>query len=393
MNHPNPTPITVGMNGTFVGRRYRVAGRIVMGMEEAGETYHWNEFNLVGADGVSATLVHEETERGVEWKLFTLFDPQSPMTAAEAATKRLGDPINLDGRTRRVTLVDESRVYAIEGAAPEGVEVGDVAKYFNAGAGNGMLVVSWTGDEIEFYRGLSLPGDAVASAFGLPVGPAFRGRAASSGSIGSSLLASWVVRIFIGIVALIILFAGYSACRAKRSPSKITKPKLAPAPLLVGSASNLRGTTYRIQGHAVVETAQVGQSFDRHEYQLAGENGSQAVLVLGWRPGAKTWLLLTPFQPANPMTPQQAATQRWGEKVNLDGALVPVTELFRSTFRQTESAESADLTNGSVFYGFTAQSGTNLFLARWQEGGITFHRGNVLPPDEVMNSFAPTPRR
>jgi hypothetical protein len=197
-----------------------------------------------------------------------------------------------------------------------------------------------------------------------------------------------VGRIIVVIVALFIIFAGYSACRTKRPPTRLTKPKLPPAPLTIGSAGNLRGTTYRINGHSVVETAKVGQLFDRHEYQLTGDNGSPAALVFGWRPGAKTWLLLSPFQPVNPMTPQQAAARRWGEKVDLDGVPVPVTELFRSTIRKIESAESADLTNGSVLYGFTAQSGTNLFIARWQEGGITFHRGELLPAEMVVNAFA-----
>ena len=35
------------MTGTLSGTRYRVVGRVVLGMEEGGETYYWNEFNLV----------------------------------------------------------------------------------------------------------------------------------------------------------------------------------------------------------------------------------------------------------------------------------------------------------------------------------------------------------
>jgi hypothetical protein len=51
MNSANPTSVQIGMAGAFVGIRYRVVGRVVMGMEEAGETYYWNEFNLVGDNG------------------------------------------------------------------------------------------------------------------------------------------------------------------------------------------------------------------------------------------------------------------------------------------------------------------------------------------------------
>ena len=52
------------MSGTLAGKHYRVAGRVVMGMEDAGETYYWNEFNLVNDEGESATLVYEQSVDG-----------------------------------------------------------------------------------------------------------------------------------------------------------------------------------------------------------------------------------------------------------------------------------------------------------------------------------------
>ena len=72
-------------------------GRVVLGEQEEGETYYWNEFNLESDAGEVATLVYEETERGGEWRLFHLFDPQSPITAADAATERPGDALDLEG--------------------------------------------------------------------------------------------------------------------------------------------------------------------------------------------------------------------------------------------------------------------------------------------------------
>ena len=78
MSNSNPTPIRVGTYGTFNGVRYLVAGRLVMGMELDGERYFWNEFNLVSDNGDTATLVHEEGEHGVEWRIFVLFEPEFP---------------------------------------------------------------------------------------------------------------------------------------------------------------------------------------------------------------------------------------------------------------------------------------------------------------------------
>ena len=145
-------------------------GRVVLGEEEDGETYYWNEFNLESDDGEEATLVYEETESGGEWRLFQMFEPEYPMTAEDAATKRAGDPLNLEGTQVFIRLVAESRVYHIEGKAPEGVEVGDVAHYFNALSGNTMIVVSWTGEEVECYKGLDLSPTTVSSAFNVRLG-------------------------------------------------------------------------------------------------------------------------------------------------------------------------------------------------------------------------------
>lgn len=153
MSTRNPTPLRVGMKGTLLGNPCRIAGRLVLGMEEEGEIYYWTEFNVLTDSGENLTLVYEATESGAEWRIFRLFEPDYPISAADAATKRVGDTIYLDDDGLKVTCVDESRVYHIEGEAPEGVTVGDVAHYFNAERGQRMIVVSWTGDEVECFRG------------------------------------------------------------------------------------------------------------------------------------------------------------------------------------------------------------------------------------------------
>src|SRR5690348_3077991 len=97
MSYENPTPLKVGATGTLNGWRVRVAGRIVMGVEIDGATYFWNEYHLLDGSGNAATLVFEETENGYEWKLFRAFTPLRPLSAGEAAAKKVGDMINLDG--------------------------------------------------------------------------------------------------------------------------------------------------------------------------------------------------------------------------------------------------------------------------------------------------------
>src|SRR5882757_4029405 len=103
MNYPNPTPIKIGMKGSFAGKQYLVVGRVVLGIVESGQMYYWNEYNLETDGGDVATLVYEVTEDGPEWRIFTMFEPQFAIGAEDAASKRAGDLINLDGENCRVT--------------------------------------------------------------------------------------------------------------------------------------------------------------------------------------------------------------------------------------------------------------------------------------------------
>ena len=385
MSFANPTPLKVGMSGTLFGKSYRVAGRVVLGTEQDGQTCYWNEFNLIAADGETATLVFEPTEHGGEWRLFILFEPENSITAADAAAKRVGDPLNLEGTDVRVTLVSRSRIYHIEGEAPEGEEVGDVAQYFNAEAGNTMIVVSWTGDEVECYRGIEkLPYATVKDAFGL--------QSDMPGSFGSfdglpdtePSYISWKKPVGV-LLAAIIAVVAYTSFSFRRPSPAITKTSAPALRLKLGDTLKLDGREYHVQGHQLMEIAEVGLLFERHEYQLSDAEGTQALLVCGLKPGGNDWALFTPLQPLAPMTPRHAAAFRAGDAVTVDAYMGTVKELFRSTFRQTESAENAALRNGTELYGFLAQSGSALLLVRWNETAIAFYDGRPLSKQEAAS--------
>ena len=387
MSFANLTPINLGMTGTFADHTYRVAGRVVMGMKEAGEIYYWNEFNLLGADGPSATLVQEVTEYGVRWRIFTLFDPQNPISAPEAAAKSVGDTINLDGHALNITLVDESRVYFIEGQAPEGVEVGDVARYFNAELRDVMIVVSWTGDEVEFYRGLDLPRSAVAAGFGLGVekmGPSLPLSSATSKPASQS----WVPKLVIAVFALVFFINWGPSCRSSFQRAAPVKPKLAASPLAVGAEGRFGDTVWRIAGHAVVEVASVGRLFDRHEYHLADAAGNKALLVHGSVLDASDWILFTPFQPVTPLTAPQAAALRLGDRLDVDGTIARVSSHVLATIRLVDGEVPPEVTNGAMFYGFRAEAGTRPILARWNKTSLTFYQGTTWPVKDLTNAFS-----
>jgi hypothetical protein len=395
MSYANPTSLRIGMRATLAGRPYRVAGRAVLGVVDDGEPYYWNEFNLVSDAGETATLVYEETEHGGQWRLFVLFDPEFPMSAADAATKRVGDRLNLDGVDVHVTLVDQSRVYYIEGEGPAGEDVGDVAHYFNAEAKDKMVVVSWTGDEVEYYHGRDLPRGTVASAFNLPH------ESASSPLGASGDDSSWVtsepkydsptkffVHLAVLVVFVAIIFSTYS-CHGPSLQASVTKTPAPAVPLLLESSGKLDGKNYRVTGHSVAEIAEVGLLYDRHEYQLVDDDGNRALLVCGWSPKMPDWVLCTPADPATPLTPAQAGTKKLGEVINIGDIYAPIDELFLSTVQQPDPATSSvpGARQGDLLFGFGARSGSTLLLASWNNDSITFQKGIILPAQAATAAF------
>jgi hypothetical protein len=399
MSFANPTPLRIGTAGALHSWRVRVAGRVVLGVEIEGATYTWQEFHLVGDSGGTGTLVYEEGEHGPEWKLFRAFQPLRSLPAREAATKRVGDTVNLDGTPTRITLVDESRVLHIEGTPPEGVAVGDIAHYFNADTGRRMLVASWTGDEIEFYEGEDVPGAFVAKAFNLAAGAsAFRPAAGASALSGSGTPAAaaqtkrnlLIVAVLFG---LIVLFAAFSCARSGGRPAGAARPatpqSAPPQRLKVGASGTLGGEVLRVTGSSVVELARVNGRRQFREYALATVDGRTVRLVQGIEGLSGQWHLLRPQPVPTGLTPHDAATLRRSGRVALDGSTAQLTELFRAR-TASRDGEAADLgAPGAIRYGWLARTPGELVVARWNEQQIEILGGKPLPERDLLAAFPP----
>jgi hypothetical protein len=392
MSFENPTRLRLGMSGNFGGKDYRVVGRSVLGENESGETFYWNEFNLEAGSGGQATLVFDETEPASQWRLFTQFDPEYPMPASDAAAKRVGDQLNLTGEEVRVTFRGASRVYYIEGQAPEGEEVSTEAEYFNAEADSVMQVVSWTGDEVEYYNGVNLSRRMVASAFGLPqeLGGAGGGTvSAFSGSNGGGYTSviKFAVMAAVVLLAFLVIFGRGFSCSRDYAAAPVKKVGASAPPLAVGATGTLFDKLYRVTAHALVEIDEVGAKWDRHEYELSDDYGSRCLLVCGDRPETGDWLFLEPLFPVQAPTAPEAAAKKVGDLVELDGFTGKVTGLFRSTLEQTDGSELDLLKPGTLSYGLCGTNESRTLLARWNAQGIQFFRGRTLPAKKAADSF------
>jgi hypothetical protein len=358
-----------------------------MTMEDADETYYWNEFYLGDGSDRIAMLVCEEVYGAQQWRLFTEFTPPQPMTARAAGLKKVGDRVEFDGVSAEVTVVDESRVHHIEGKAPDWVCVGDVAQYFNAEAAGKMWVVSWSGDEVEYYRGMQLHGDLVAQALGLPVAD-FSPAPQARGGLTSERVAKFgLFAMLIGFVASLIYFTKFDSKRtsprpptpAVASPPPVLERTAAPPPpLKVGTNVVLDGRTFQVATHRVTGFTRVNRQWNANHYQLTNDQGGTVILLV--RPGASgtNWHALEPFMPTNPPTPLVAGAMRVGDRVTLDDFIGIIGEIFMTSEVARTGPPLPGLSTNGLTYHYLASGieGTNrIVLASWNGSGVSFLRG------------------
>ncbi len=366
MKIPNPTRVQIGDTASFAGLTYGVKGRAVLGVMEGGRPWFWHEFNLESDDGRAVDLVFEGGAICARWRLFTLVEP-SPISAFEAGVIGAGDRVNLQGPFV-VTRKDVSRVYYTEGKTPEGVCPGARATYLNARDGNKLAVVSWTGDEVEFYRGRNVPARTVASALGLR-GWRWLIFFALNGTRGA-----WPVfaRLIIpGFCLGFVLLISTSIARSRRAPP-LTRAAPPPSTLKAGDTGVINGTRYHVAGQTTMDVAEVGRLAGSREYILRDDEANPALLV---ELSQAEPVFYTEIKPEEPLRPTEAAALRTGQKLELGGQTVTVGRLGRYTVVQSEGGDPLKPSPGEVLYGFTGVAGTNSVLVRWNNHGIQFYQG------------------
>ena len=391
MTYSNPTDVRLDMAGTLEGTRYTVRGRVVLTTEVEGETYVWNEYNLQDDSGRYATLVYEETEDGSPWKLFKLFDPPHPLDRTHAASMRVGSKVSVDGRNAEVSLVGQSRVVVCEGTAPDGVEVGDRADYFNADYADKMIVVSWSDNDVEHYEGRSVSPQQVARAFGLV-------RASPIASLVSVPKSFWSDR-FTQITAVVVVAAlialgwlGYRYVKEQRGPSNRLQVA-APSPFTLGQRGTVDGRSYSIGAHAVVEIGRLGQRFQRHEYVLTNTFDDGALLVNGFDGDLQHWLLLRSETAPSDLSPTAAAKFLPTRQVMLGGKTAKIAHLFFSRVVSVEGSSGVDVWPDPAQYGFLARTADGWLVARWSEKGLQLFQGKPIDATQLSSGFGAVPKR
>jgi len=190
--------------------------------------------------------------------------------------------------------------------------------------------------------------------------------------------------VLIGLVCFIAGSLFLLPGRVAATPAKI---KASASPLKVGAAGSLSGRHYRIAGHDIVEMAEVGSQFERHEFQLQDDDGNLALLVYGTKPKAKDWMLFTLLEPSESLTPRQAGLVTRGQIVRVGSFTVPVGELFRSTAHRASDSTLTNTANPEITFGFSGHDATAYLLARWDEDHLRFQQGKAVSAKDVRTAF------
>ncbi len=272
----------------------------------------------------------------------------------------------------------------MEGEPPEGEAVGTQADYFNAESGQDMIVVSWTGDEVDCYHGKTISAMAVGHAFNISIPTAtFNTYYDTSPGLMSSFVGT-IVKAIVGFLIFGLFLIPVLRCTSFSFSSRAPAVEHISAPsgtLPVGGTGTLQGKSYVVVSDALVEIRDVGIIFQRHEFHLRDADGNGALLIHGWKPGANDWCLFTLTEPSEPMTPQQAAAVSAGKTVTMDGTTTTANDMFNFTTLSVKTSDILQSKTGEVFYAFSGQSGPELSFTRWNDDVITFYKGSVLSED------------
>jgi hypothetical protein len=354
----------------------------VLGAQEDGEIYTWNEFYLKDDSGHEATLTWEQTEEGISWKLFQYFEPGTPLDYAKASRIKLGDRVNIDGLEAKVDYVGESQVYLIEGEAPEGVQLGDKARYFNAWLGNNQLVVSWTGNEVEHFLGDVLSERQVARAYGVSMpAPASAGSYVSAQSRG--VFGSFPIKTFlVGILALCaivfyVLAPGSCASSGKGSGRVQTAPA---ASYGVGALESFLGNDYRIESRALVECARADGTHFCRLYVLKRSDGALLRLIQGTDQARDEWLVLKEETAPADFLPGELGSFKVGNLLPYGTLSYQVRRLQRFRLVSYEGGKPDGFVSGAFRYGFFAQeTGGSTLLFDWDAASVRVSECRVYP--------------
>ncbi len=150
-------PIELGMEGTFEGKLHQVVGWVRYQGRDEEETWDWDEWLLVSADGEYRWLTYDSEQGFHLYKKITPREPFDPRTATS---------IKIPGGVARVVERGRARIVALAGELTWRGKIGDEIQYIDAKRGRQPYSIEYSREEIELLEGHQLNESQVWKAFG-----------------------------------------------------------------------------------------------------------------------------------------------------------------------------------------------------------------------------------
>ena len=161
--------LTNGARGTLAQHAYTIESQAIVEVARVSGKHDRREYQLRDETNQRALLVNGLSGGSKEWHLFRLVTPPRDLTPYDAATKRRGAPVNVDGHTLQVADLFQSKALSVEGPDSDAIP-GTVQYGFVAREASDWLIVRWTENQIQFYRGPAVPESDVIAALGVAPG-------------------------------------------------------------------------------------------------------------------------------------------------------------------------------------------------------------------------------
>ncbi|HUC86180.1 MAG TPA: hypothetical protein VL970_13370, partial [Candidatus Acidoferrales bacterium] len=204
-------------------------------------------------------------------------------------------------------------------------------------------------------------------------------------------IAKFAIQATIVLVVVLVIFGRSISVSRNHEAAPVAKLPAPPRPLELGATGTLFNKKYQVSGHAVVDIAEVGVNWERHEYELTDDSGATALLVCGDKPDGADWIFFEPLIPMISLTAKEAAAKKVGDVVEIDGFGGKVTDIFLSTLEQTEGMKLSGIKSGAISYGLRGIDENRVLLARWNDAGIQYYRGRILPAKKGAACFVKAP--
>lgn len=137
--------IIPGMKGQLPdGRACEVVGRLRYEDGDIEETWYWDEWLVLAANGKYLWLTEDEGR----FRLLTRFDPDFPATLDALQ----GQWFEMEGVKYRIQERGNPKVVAIQGELTFKATIGDRVHFVDARGNGKQISVEWTDEEVEFFE-------------------------------------------------------------------------------------------------------------------------------------------------------------------------------------------------------------------------------------------------